>query len=170
MISGCLDDQTSAEDKKSFSNKQMGAMTSTLLKVLDKYKYNITIGDLMIQMNKILLDGKYSQIPVFSSNKTLSLKKIFAENSSLLNNPQIKNIEEKFDTNAIYKRNMSKHFDVKNNSQIVDDNFDTIIKHKIEKYVSQSLKKNNVKSKIISEIKNIIEKHKKHTKKNSHSV
>lgn len=147
MISGCMDDQTSAEDKKSFSNKQMGAMTSTLLKVLEKYNYNIAVGDLMIQMNKILVNGKYSQIPVFSSNKALSLKKIYAENNTV---SELKNIS----------REITTHHDVNND-------LENIIKQKIEKYVEKSLKKNNVKSKIIHEIKNIIKKHKKH---NNHSV
>jgi hypothetical protein len=160
MISGCMDSQTSAEDKKSLSNKQMGAMTSTLLQVLDKYNYNINVGDLIIQMNKMLVNGKYSQIPVFSSNKSISLKKIFI-NSNLTTNEQqqnkiTRNIEEKFE--------IKKHIDV--NSAINQEHH---IKNKIKEEIEKYIHKYDIKSRIIKEIKNIIEKHKKH-KKNNHSV
>lgn len=166
MISGCSDSQTSAEDKKSFSNKQMGAMTSTLLKVLDKYNYNINVGDLMVQMNKILTDGKYSQIPVFSSNKSLSLKKVFANSTSTtklnLNLNTVSNAKEQ-NKNA---RNM-KHVDA---NSFLSGEQEEIIKNKIREEIEKYINNNNIKAKVIREIKNIIEKHKKHKKNNNHSV
>lgn len=160
MISGCMDNQTSAEDRKSFSNKQMGAMTSTLLKVLDKNNYNISVGNLIIQMNKVLVDSKYEQIPIFSSNKTISLKNMFVENkiNNEISTVIPAEIQQKRDFNTICKKeNKHKHIDVNEISN-------TLIKNKVKKITQKYLSKLNIKDEIIKEIKKIVEKHKRHKK------
>lgn len=142
MISGCMDSQTSAENKKNLSNKQMGAMTTTLLKVLDEYNYNINVGNLIIQMNETLIKSKYSQIPVFSSNKNISLKKTFVSSNQREQNM----VQKKTEQNKILN-NVEEKFEIKNTKQ-----------NKSEKEKKQ---KNKIKTEIIENIKNIIKKYKK---------
>lgn len=67
MFSGCDDSQTSAD---AWINKQaQGALTYSFLHVLEQYKYNISLKDLILEMNKIMINGGYTQRPQFSCNK-----------------------------------------------------------------------------------------------------
>jgi predicted DNA-binding WGR domain protein len=101
MISGCMDNQTSEENK--YQNQiggeflQMGTMTSTLIKILKKYKFNISIGSLMVEMNKYMLRDKKLQIPVFSSNQAISLSKSFLNLSNNNSKREYKDAKENND-------------------------------------------------------------------------
>ena len=64
MISGCTDDQTSADAV--FNNKANGAMTWSLLESL-KQKPNCSWRELVKQMRALLKENNYEQIPQFSS-------------------------------------------------------------------------------------------------------
>lgn len=77
MLSGCSDDQTSAESYDAVLKLSTGALTTTFLKVLEENKYKITIENLIIQVNNKLRLNKYVQIPVFSSNKITKLSNYF---------------------------------------------------------------------------------------------
>jgi hypothetical protein len=117
MISGCMDDQTSEENQNQVGGKfiQIGAMTSTLIKILQINNFNITIGNLIIEMNKNMRIDKHSQIPVFSSNQNISLKKSFLNLS---------------------KNNSKREYKENNNSKINSDS-----KKKIKKIIKKELKK-----------------------------
>jgi hypothetical protein len=89
MISGCADNQTSADSSDPLKNISMGAMTSAFLRILKKNNYKITVSNLILQLNQLLTTEGYSQRPVFSSNKDIALNSLYImpSNSS-------KNIEE----------------------------------------------------------------------------
>jgi hypothetical protein len=129
MISGCMDDQTSEENKIQVGGNllQVGAMTSTLIQVLRKYNFNITVGNLIMEMNKYLLRNKYRQIPVFSSNQTISLNKPFL---TLAKNNSKREHKEKNNS----KSNSKREYKEKNNSN--DD-----LEKKIKKIIKKELQK-----------------------------
>jgi hypothetical protein len=68
MISGCMDDQTSADTVE--ENKNQGALTWAFLNVLDTSK---TWRQLITETRRKLKEGGYSQIPNFSSGRLVSL-------------------------------------------------------------------------------------------------
>ena len=75
MISGCTDNQTSADAV--FNNKPNGAMTWSLLESL-KQKPNVNWRELVKNMRNLLKTSKFSQIPQFSSGNFVDIdKKIF---------------------------------------------------------------------------------------------
>ena len=75
MISGCTDEQTSADAV--FDNKPNGAMTWSLLESL-KQKPNVNWRELVKSMRNLLKTSKFSQIPQFSSGNFVDIdKKIF---------------------------------------------------------------------------------------------
>lgn len=69
IISGCLDNQTSCD--AFISNIHQGACTRSFL---DCYKENITWEQIIYNMQKYMIENKYSQIPTLSSGKYLNLK------------------------------------------------------------------------------------------------
>lgn len=71
MISGCKDTQTSSDAYNINNSKEYsGAMTTSLLYVLKKYKYTVTCWRLLKEMRKFLSRRKFSQIPqICCSNK-----------------------------------------------------------------------------------------------------
>jgi hypothetical protein len=75
LISGCEENQTSADAW--LSNRYQGAMTYTLAHVLQKYNYNITYSELIIEINKIM--DKYR----FTQNPQLECKEEFFNNKFL---------------------------------------------------------------------------------------
>ena len=83
IISGCMDNQTSAD--AFINNKYQGAMTWSFLQTLEKYP-NINLKDLLLYMRKILKENNYTQIPQLSSNTIINinnnyfLKKIHKKN------------------------------------------------------------------------------------------
>jgi len=133
MISGCTDSQKSEENKNQIGGNfiQMGAMTTTLIKVLQKYKFNISIEKLMIELNKYMLKDNHSQIPVFSSNQPILLK------SSFVTPPvaQIKNKKREFKTTKSKYNNSSENFD-HNLKKIIKK----IIKKELKKLLSEHYK------------------------------
>lgn len=72
MISGCRDNQTSA-DAYNFNHqyKYTGAMTSSWLHVLAKHNYNVKCFDLVDEMGAYLKMKRMSQIPQLSCTKRM---------------------------------------------------------------------------------------------------
>lgn len=72
-ISGCKDEQTSADAWIAEERTFNGALTYHLLKTLQDFKYDITIDDLMKKVNIYMRCKQYEQRPMFSSGKYLHL-------------------------------------------------------------------------------------------------
>ena len=70
MISGCMDEQTSADAY--INSSYQGAMTWSFLNVTDK-KQDILFKDLIVNMRNVLKTSQYTQIPMLSSGKMLDL-------------------------------------------------------------------------------------------------
>lgn len=79
MISGCRDDQTSSDAYGINNSKEYsGAMTSSLLYVLDRFDYTITCWRLLKEMRKFLKKRKFSQVPQISCSNMLNCAKLFS--------------------------------------------------------------------------------------------
>lgn len=75
MISGCKDNQTSADAYVNYFNNNIyaGAMTFSFLKTLQDLGLNISLKTLIENMRKILKDNGYSQIPQLSSGTLIDI-------------------------------------------------------------------------------------------------
>jgi len=83
MISGCLDSETSADAYNiNNSNKNEGAMTRSLIYVLENNNFNITCFKLLKDMREFLITKKFTQTPQMCSTKMLSNTSIFSANNS----------------------------------------------------------------------------------------
>lgn len=71
VISGCQDDQTSADVVDLTTNIGGGAMTMTLLDVLETYNYTIDCWSLLKKMRVSLQKKGYTQIPQLSTSVKL---------------------------------------------------------------------------------------------------
>lgn len=79
MISGCRDDQTSADAYNLNNlNEFSGAMTTALLGVLNNFDYTITCWRLLKEMRKYLSKRKFSQKPQISCTKKLTCATLFS--------------------------------------------------------------------------------------------
>jgi len=78
MISGCRDDQTSADawglDKQ---KKFTGAMSSALRLTLKKYEYDVTVYKLISGMRTYLKDHRFKQVPQITSTQKFSSTSVF---------------------------------------------------------------------------------------------
>ncbi len=76
MISGCQDNQTSADATVVYNNRQMdaGAMTYSFLKCIKEQGTNISYKQLITNMREILKKEKYTQVPQLSSGKQLNVE------------------------------------------------------------------------------------------------
>lgn len=81
MISGCRDDQTSADAY--IENESQGAMTAALLFCLKKLDYSATCFGLLKEMRNYLKYSRYSQIPQLSSSKEVTNVSIFCSSGEL---------------------------------------------------------------------------------------
>ena len=86
-ISGCRDDQTSADAY--ISNDWRGAMTTSLLEVLKASNYSISCGALLFNMRKYLSLSRYKQVPQICSNHKLDHTALFCSKDSKLSFVQI---------------------------------------------------------------------------------
>jgi aminopeptidase-like protein len=75
MISGCRDEQTSADAY--IDRRWAGAMTYHAIKVLKGHDYSIKIKDLIDELRKELKDGNYTQYPVLSASNPIVLERFF---------------------------------------------------------------------------------------------
>jgi len=75
MISGCKDNQTSADTYVNYFNNNInsGAMTFSFLKTIQDLGLNISLKTLIENMRKILKDNGYSQIPQLSSGTLIDI-------------------------------------------------------------------------------------------------
>jgi len=76
MISGCQDNQTSADTTVVYNNRRMdsGGMTYAFLKCLKEQGTNISYKQLITKMRETLKKEKYTQVPQFSSGKQLNVE------------------------------------------------------------------------------------------------
>uniref|UniRef100_A0A6C0E8Z1 Peptidase C14 caspase domain-containing protein n=1 Tax=viral metagenome TaxID=1070528 RepID=A0A6C0E8Z1_9ZZZZ len=80
MISGCKDDQTSADAL--IGTKWSGAMTAAFLKSMELCEYKTTYYHLLDLMRDYLRENKYDQIPQLSSSNKLTPVSIFCSDKS----------------------------------------------------------------------------------------
>lgn len=80
MISGCRDDQTSADAV--IKQNWAGAMTYAFLAVIKKYKYNITCFHLLNGMRYVLKKRGFTQLPQICSSHKILNTTLFARNNS----------------------------------------------------------------------------------------
>jgi hypothetical protein len=78
MISGCKDDQTSADaymsnDKKEAKYQYQGACSKAFMKF---YKKGITYHDLVTSMRSWLRANKYTQIPQLTTSRKINTKQV----------------------------------------------------------------------------------------------
>ena len=75
MISGCRDDQTSADAYINYNGANMsaGAMTTIFLQTINELGSNITLNQLLVTMREKLKQSGYSQIPQLSSGKSIDI-------------------------------------------------------------------------------------------------
>lgn len=75
MISGCKDDQTSADAYVNYNGKNTyaGAMTFSFLKTIQDLGTNITLKTLLQNMRTLLQQNEYSQIPQLSSGTSIDI-------------------------------------------------------------------------------------------------
>lgn len=77
MISGCMDDQTSADAYNRNKGKYMGALSSSFLKVLEENGYDISINIILLKLYQKLDSSNFDQKPIFSSNKEINISSQF---------------------------------------------------------------------------------------------
>lgn len=75
LISGCLDQQTSADAY--IENENQGAMTAALIYCLRKLDYKTTCFELIRSMRKYLKYNGYTQVPQLTSSKKLNNTSVF---------------------------------------------------------------------------------------------
>lgn len=75
MISGCKDDETSADAW--IEDEWAGAMTTAFFKAIEKFGYEVTYLGLLEEMRDYLKKGEYPQLPQLSSNQKLKMVDIF---------------------------------------------------------------------------------------------
>lgn len=68
MISGCKDDQTSADFFNQLNNNWAGAMTTAFINVLNESNYQINCNNLLIKMQQYMTANHFSQIPQMTSS------------------------------------------------------------------------------------------------------
>ncbi|QKF94870.1 caspase [Fadolivirus algeromassiliense] len=78
-ISGCRDDQTSADAY--IGSKYEGAMTWSFLNALSNSSYNIKLNDLLAKMRTLLLNN-YTQVPQLALTKSLDLDRYFLQSGT----------------------------------------------------------------------------------------
>lgn len=81
MISGCKDNQTSADTV--INNSPSGALTGFLLNILKDSNYDISITSLCNKLWYELKHSGYSQYPILSCSKKIDLTKYFCHNNQL---------------------------------------------------------------------------------------
>lgn len=81
MISGCRDDQTSADAY--IENESQGAMTSALIFSLNKLGYYVTCFGLLKKMRNYLKYNCYTQIPQLSSSREITNVSVFCSPGEL---------------------------------------------------------------------------------------
>ena len=77
MISGCKDDQTSADYFNNSIFQWCGAMTTSFISVLEKNNYEINCGELLKQLRVELVANNFTQQPQMTSSYHLTKSSIF---------------------------------------------------------------------------------------------
>lgn len=94
MISGCRDNQTSADTV--INGEPAGALTGTLLNVLKNANYNITINTLCDNLWKNLASDGYTQYPILSSSQDIVLTDKFCADRQIMPSMTRKHIKQLF--------------------------------------------------------------------------
>ena len=83
MISGCQDNQTSADSYNRKDKKWEGAMTKAFLQSLKKNDYQITCAELLEDMREHLKQNKFTQYPQLCSSNPISRMQIFCSTTDI---------------------------------------------------------------------------------------
>jgi hypothetical protein len=85
LISGCKDDQVSADYFNVNTNQFAGALTTSFLHTVNQHNHdNITFYSLITNMNKYLKRNNFTQIPQVSSNFNINNNSYYRKNNNLL--------------------------------------------------------------------------------------
>lgn len=85
LISGCKDDQTSADFFNRNTNEFAGALTTSFLETNKKLNYNnISFYNLIYNMHKYLRNNNFTQTPQISFNKNINKYTFYRKNNVLL--------------------------------------------------------------------------------------
>ena len=68
LISGCKDNQTSADFYNQLNNNWAGAMTTAFINVLNNSNHQINCNNLLSNMQKYMVENNFSQIPQMTSS------------------------------------------------------------------------------------------------------
>jgi hypothetical protein len=85
MISGCRDDQTSADTV--IGGEPAGALTGTLLNILKNSRYTVTTNTVCNLLWSLLRSSGYTQCPVLSSSREIKLEHFLCKDKQLLPPP-----------------------------------------------------------------------------------
>lgn len=75
MVSGCMDSQTSADAV--IDNKNAGALTASILKVLYENNYTISCYKFLKFVRELMIKGNFEQIPQITSSKLINNNTMF---------------------------------------------------------------------------------------------
>ena len=78
-ISGCKDNQTSADVYNTEKNKWGGALTNAFIETIDNVENELSCIDLCKNLNNIMINKKYSQRPMICCNNLLQEDSIFIQ-------------------------------------------------------------------------------------------
>lgn len=82
-FSGCKDNQTSMESLNFYENgKYNGVLTSTLIMILEKNNYNISIINLLYEIKKYILENNFEQIPILTCSFNIEINDMFCINGN----------------------------------------------------------------------------------------
>ena len=84
FISGCRDDQTSADFFNVNTNRYSGALTTSFFDALSRLKNNISFHNLMNKMTRYLVLNNFTQRPQLSSNKKINDLTYYYKSNTLL--------------------------------------------------------------------------------------
>ena len=73
MISGCADNQTSAD--AFINNRNTGAMTFSFIETINTLGISVSVKHLVENMRKLLTDHRFEQIPQLSSGTVIDIDK-----------------------------------------------------------------------------------------------
>lgn len=85
MISGCKDDQTSADFFNQTNSNWAGAMTTAFINVMKSCNYKINCHDLLINMQTYMNNNNFSQIPQMTSSFHIHKTTSFCNKKSSIN-------------------------------------------------------------------------------------
>ena len=84
-ISGCLDNQTSADFFINNEKRWAGALTTSFIQCINSTKLLLNYNNLVINLNKYMIDNEFQQRPLLCSNKYIKPNMILYFNKDTIN-------------------------------------------------------------------------------------